>query len=86
MTAGQDRSVPEPAYPAETVDSTAPAGPAPSPAVRRPLPAIGGIGVLDRLAALSGSDFISLMLEVARRRAASETPASVLRRYRPGPV
>ena len=41
-----------------------------------------GPGVLDRLAELSGSDFTSLMLEVARRRANSETPASVARRYR----
>jgi hypothetical protein len=31
---------------------------------------------------LSGSDFTSLMLEVARRRAARQTPASVIRRYR----
>jgi hypothetical protein len=42
---------------------------------------IGGMGVVDRLAALSGSDFASVMLEVVRRRAARETPASVLRRY-----
>jgi hypothetical protein len=42
---------------------------------------IGGMGVVDRLAALSGSDFASLMLEVVRRRAGKETPASVLRRY-----
>ncbi|HEY7432475.1 MAG TPA: hypothetical protein VH641_17260 [Streptosporangiaceae bacterium] len=53
-----------------------------SPAVRRLLPAIGGAGVLDRLAALSGSDFTSVMLEVVKRRAAGQTPASVLRRYR----
>jgi hypothetical protein len=58
----------------------------------RVLPRIGGIETLDRLAALSGSDFTSVMLEVARRRAARETPASVLRRYerdrfvRPGPA
>ena len=58
----------------------------------RVLPRIGGTETLDRLAALSGSDFTSLMLEVARRRAARETPASVLRRYerdrfvRPGQV
>jgi hypothetical protein len=43
---------------------------------------IGGTEVVGRLAELSGSDFASLMLEVARRRAARETPASVLRRYR----
>jgi hypothetical protein len=47
----------------------------------RVLPRIGGTETVDRLAALSGSDFTSLMLEVARRRAARETPASVLRRY-----
>jgi hypothetical protein len=43
---------------------------------------IGGMELVDRLAALSGSDFTTVMLEVARRRAARETPASVLRRYR----
>jgi hypothetical protein len=44
--------------------------------------AIGGTDVLARLASLSGSDFTSLMLAVARRRAAQETPAGLLRRYR----
>jgi hypothetical protein len=53
-----------------------------SSAAARVLAAIGGPGVLDRLAELSGSDFTSLMLEVARRRANSETPATVARRYR----
>jgi hypothetical protein len=53
-----------------------------SPALARLLPVIGGSGVVDRLAGLSGSDFTSVMLEVMRRRAARETPASVLRRYR----
>ena len=43
---------------------------------------LGGADVVARLAALSGSDFASLMLEIARRRAVRETPASVLRRYR----
>jgi hypothetical protein len=43
---------------------------------------LGGMEAVDRLAALSGSDFTSLMLEVVRRRAARETPASVLRRYK----
>ena len=43
---------------------------------------IGGMEVVERLAALSGSDFASVMLEVVRRRAARETPASVLRRYK----
>src|SRR5580693_6695778 len=52
-----------------------------SPALERLLPAIGGSATLDRLAALSGSDFTSVMLEVMRRRAARETPASVMRRY-----
>lgn len=42
---------------------------------------IGGMDVVERLAALSGSDFASVMLEVVRRRAAKETAASVLRRY-----
>jgi hypothetical protein len=42
---------------------------------------IGGMEVVERLVALSGSDFTSVMLEVVRRRAARETPASVLRRY-----
>ncbi len=49
--------------------------------LERVLPCIGGIEAIDRLAALSGSDFTSVMLEVAKRRAARETPASVLRRY-----
>jgi hypothetical protein len=67
--------------------------PAVSPAVLdRVLPAIGGMAVVERLSALSGSDFTSVMLEVARRRAARETPASVRRRYTrdrfapPGPI
>jgi hypothetical protein len=61
-------------------------------ALERVLAKIGGPGTVERLAALSGSDFTSVMLEVARRRAARETPASVLRRYerdrfvRPGQV
>ncbi len=53
-----------------------------SSALDRILPAIGGIEVVERLAGLSGSDFTSVMLEVARRRAASQTPSTVLRRYR----
>jgi hypothetical protein len=52
-----------------------------SPAAARVLATVGP-GVLDRLTELSGSDFTSLMLEVARRRAARETPATVARRYR----
>jgi hypothetical protein len=52
------------------------------PAVRRVADSVGGPDVVDRLADLSGSDFTTLMLEVARRRAARETPASLLRRYR----
>jgi len=51
------------------------------PALGRLLPRIGGMQVVERLAALSGSDFTSVMLEVAKRRAARETPGSVLRRY-----
>jgi hypothetical protein len=42
---------------------------------------IGGMDVVDRLAALSGSDFTTVMLEIVRRRAAAETAATVLRRY-----
>ncbi len=58
------------------------AGPPVAPAVLdRVLPGIGGMATVERLAALSGSDFTSVMLEVARRRAARETPASVQRRY-----
>lgn len=52
-----------------------------SGALNRVARGIGGMEVIDRLAALSGSDFASVMLEVVRRRAARETPASVLRRY-----
>jgi len=48
----------------------------------RVLAAVGGTDVVGRLASLSGSDFTSLMLAVVRRRAAHETPASLLRRYR----
>jgi hypothetical protein len=48
----------------------------------RVLSAIGGIAVVERLAELSGSDFTTVMLEIARRRAASQTPSTVLRRYR----
>lgn len=51
-------------------------------AVDRVARAVGGMEFVDRLAALSGSDFTTVMLEVVRRRAARETPASVLRRYR----
>lgn len=50
-------------------------------AVERVARRVGGAEFVDRLAALSGSDFTTLMLEVARRRAARETPATVLRRY-----
>jgi hypothetical protein len=57
-------------------------GPILSPAAARVLATVGGPGVLDWLAELSGSDFTSLMLEVAGRRAARETPATVARRYR----
>ena len=58
------------------------AGP-PGPGVLgRVLPQIGGAETVARLSALSGSDFTSVMLEIARRRAARETPASILRRYK----
>jgi hypothetical protein len=53
-----------------------------SPAAARVLSDLGSTDVLDRLAELSGSDFTSVMLEVARRRAARERPATVMRRYR----
>jgi hypothetical protein len=52
-----------------------------SDAVERVAREIGGMELVDRLAALSGSDFTTVMLEVVRRRAARETPATVLRRY-----
>lgn len=48
----------------------------------RILAAVGGADVVARLTGLSGSDFTSLMLAVARRRAAQETPPGLLRRYR----
>lgn len=51
------------------------------PVLDRVLPAIGGMATVEALSALSGSDFTSVMLEVARRRAARETPASVRHRY-----
>jgi hypothetical protein len=50
-------------------------------ALDRVLPAIGGMDTVQRLVALSGSDFTSVMLEVARLRAARENPVSVRRRY-----
>src|SRR5580658_8577696 len=52
-----------------------------SPAAARILAAAGDPGLIDRLSGLSGTDFTSVMLEVARRRAARETPATVQRRY-----
>jgi hypothetical protein len=48
----------------------------------RVLRAIGGQAAVAGLAGLSASDFTTLMLEVARLRAARETPDSLLRRYR----
>jgi hypothetical protein len=48
----------------------------------RVLQAIGGQAAVGGLASLSASDFTILMLAVARQRAARETPASLLRRYR----
>jgi hypothetical protein len=58
-----------------------PATDRPATALDRVLPAVGGIDTVERLAALSGSDFTTVMLEVTRRRAARETAASVRRRY-----
>jgi len=55
---------------------------APTGALGRVQQAMGGREVVERLASLSGSDFATLMLDVARRRAGAETPATVLRRYR----
>ena len=48
----------------------------------RVLQRIGGRLAVDGLTSLSAADFTSLMLAVARHRAACETPASLLRRYR----
>ena len=56
-------------------------GTAVPPVLDRVLPGLGEMAAVERLSALSGSDFTSVMLEVARRRAARETPASVRRRY-----
>ena len=53
----------------------------PATALDRVLPAVGGMDTVHRLAALSGSDFTTVMLEVARLRAARETPATLRRRY-----
>jgi hypothetical protein len=50
-------------------------------ALERVLPAIGGAGTVQQLAALSGSDFTTVMLEVTRLRAAREDAAGVRRRY-----
>jgi len=56
-------------------------GSAVPPMLGRVLPGLGGMAAVERLSALSGSDFTSVLLEVARRRAARETPASIRRRY-----
>jgi hypothetical protein len=53
----------------------------PATVLDRVLPTIGGMDTVQRLAALSGSDFTSVMLAVARVRAAQQTAASVRRRY-----
>ncbi|MGH3260904.1 MAG: hypothetical protein ACRDNS_02805 [Trebonia sp.] len=58
------------------------AGAGSADAVSRVAREVGGMEVVDRLAALSGSDFTTVMLEVVRRRAARQTPASVLQHYR----
>src|ERR1700759_3336007 len=54
-------------------------------ALDRLLPAVGGMDTVHRLAALSGSDFTTVMLEVARLRAARATPATLPRRYSSDP-
>jgi hypothetical protein len=59
------------------LDRDAPAG-----ALGRVQRAIGGAEIVARLASLSGSDFTTLMLDVARLRAGAQTPVTVLRRYR----
>src|SRR6201992_3531987 len=53
----------------------------PATALDRVLPAVAGRDTVHRLAALSGSDFTTVMLEVARLRADRETPATLRRRY-----
>jgi hypothetical protein len=51
------------------------------PVVRRVERALGAPGLVDRLAALPPADVTSLLLAVARRRAASASPASLLRAH-----
>jgi hypothetical protein len=64
--AGLDRGSARICFMDEAADSTqAHASLAP---LARLLPEIGGIEVVNRLSSLSGSDFASVMLEVARRR------------------
>jgi hypothetical protein len=50
-------------------------------ALRRVLARVGDPGLTGRLAALRGSDLVTLLLEVMRRRASEVTPAEVLRHY-----
>jgi hypothetical protein len=49
--------------------------------LRRVLARVGGPSLTGRLAALKGTDLVTLLLEVMRRRAAEVTPAEVLRHY-----
>ena len=51
------------------------------PALRRVLREAGDPALVDRLAALPGSDLTTVLLEVQRRRAGQITPAEVMRNY-----
>jgi hypothetical protein len=51
------------------------------PALRRVLREAGDPGLVDRLAALAGSDLTTVLLEVQRRRASRITPAEIMRNY-----
>ena len=51
------------------------------PALRRVLQEAGDPALVDKLAALPGSDLTTVLLEVQRRRAERVTPAEVMRNY-----
>jgi len=51
------------------------------PALRRVLREAGDPSLVDRLAALPGSDLTTVLLEVQRRRASQVTPGEVMRSY-----
>src|SRR3954468_14693524 len=55
------------------------------PARRWVLAGLGEAKVLEALAALSGSELSSLLLELASRRSRSRTPADVLRQFERDP-